>query len=96
MHIRRSAKALGSVALLALMAFGGALYEESFVHTDDGCVVEVHCVACRLLLGGATIFPTVPILVPGVVAVAPPNAPEPVARPTVTPRLFQSRAPPLA
>jgi hypothetical protein len=96
MHTRCPAKALAFVALLALIAFGGALYEESFVHTDDGCVVEVHCVACRLLLGGATDFPTVPILTPGAITIAAPIVPDPVAGPTVAPRLFQSRAPPLA
>jgi hypothetical protein len=94
--MRRSTKALAFVALLALIGLSAALYEESFAHTDDGCAVEVHCVACRLLLGGATVFATVPILAPATVAVEAPIAPEPLARLTVAPRLFQSRAPPLA
>jgi len=94
--MRRSTKALAFVALLALIGLSAALYEESFLHTDDGCVVEVHCVACRLLLGGATVLAAAPILAPTAAAVATPIAPEPLARPTVTPRLFRSRAPPLA
>jgi hypothetical protein len=36
-----------AVLLLALLAFVSAA---SFVHTDDGCQVEVHCLACRLAL----------------------------------------------
>ena len=94
--MRRSTKAFAFVALLALIGLSAALYEESFAHTDDGCAVEVHCVACRLLLGGATVLTTVPILAPAAVTVAAPIAPEPLARSTVAPRLFQSRAPPLA
>jgi hypothetical protein len=37
--------ALLLIALLALVSVG------SFVHTDDGCQVEIHCLACRLALG---------------------------------------------
>jgi hypothetical protein len=35
------------VAALAFVSLG------SFVHTDDGCQVEIHCLACRLALGNA-------------------------------------------
>lgn len=94
--MRRSTKALAFVALFALVGLSAALYEESFLHTDDGCVVEVHCVACRLLLGGATMLAAAPILAPTAVAVTAPIAAEPQARPTVAPRLSRSRAPPLA
>ena len=95
-RMRRSTKALAFVALLALIGLSVALYEESFAHTDDGCAVEVHCIACRLLLGSATVLATAPILAPAIVSVAVPIAAEPLARTTVAPRLFQSRAPPLA
>ena len=40
----RSALAL-SLLLAIVLAFAG-----SFVHTDDGCVVEKHCIACRWAL----------------------------------------------
>jgi hypothetical protein len=92
--MRHSTKAFAFVALLALVGVSAALYEESFAHTDDGCAVEVHCVACRLLLGSATVLVAVPVLAPATVAVAAPIAPEPPARPAFAPRLFQTRAPP--
>ena len=28
--------------------------EIAFVHEDDGCAVEIHCLACRLTLGRGT------------------------------------------
>jgi hypothetical protein len=96
MRMRHSTRALALVALLALIGLGTTLYDEAFVHTDDGCAVEVHCIACRLLLGGATVLPTVPILAAAIVALEAPIAPEPLARRTVAPRLQQPRAPPLA
>jgi hypothetical protein len=39
---------------LTLAFLGAVSYEGSFVHTDDGCQVEVHCLACRLALGPPT------------------------------------------
>jgi hypothetical protein len=46
---RRTLSVVMSFALL--LAVAGALVEESFVHTDDGCAVEIHCLACRLAVG---------------------------------------------
>jgi hypothetical protein len=40
-------------ARLALLAFLAALVVLSFVHTDDGCVVERHCLACSWALSPA-------------------------------------------
>ena len=37
---------LGIVALVLLAALAGA-YLDDFVHTDDGCAVETHCLACQ-------------------------------------------------
>lgn len=36
-------------ALLLIAAFGVA-FAQDFVHTDDGCQVEVHCLACQRAL----------------------------------------------
>ncbi len=82
-----------SLLLLASFAVG---FAGDLVHTDDGCQVEVHCVACQRVL-----------LSVGVAALAAPWSPsiEPVGR--VTPRdatlthdaeapTAASRAPPLA
>ena len=44
-------KKLLAAAVLALVGLTGAMLEASFVHTDDGCVVETHCNACLLRLG---------------------------------------------
>jgi hypothetical protein len=39
------------VAALLLLGLAAGALAESFVHTDDGCVVETHCNACLLRLG---------------------------------------------
>ena len=36
---------------MTLLAFGAALAQDAYLHTDDGCVVETHCLACRWHLG---------------------------------------------
>ena len=48
---------LAAIALLALATFGIALAEASFVHTDDGCKVETHCLSCRWTVGTAGTAP---------------------------------------
>jgi hypothetical protein len=85
-----------AVVALALLTGLGAGFVDDWFHTDDGCAVEVHCIACQRSLGGATTFAPVPILAPAPVVVAAPVAPEPLVRSTVTPHLLQPRAPPLA
>jgi hypothetical protein len=44
-------------SLLALAGFGLALAEDSFFHTDDGCVVETHCAACLWHYGATPVTP---------------------------------------
>jgi hypothetical protein len=43
-HLRRTSLAFVGVTLLAALA-GGFLGD--FVHTDDGCAFETHCLACQ-------------------------------------------------
>lgn len=51
-------KTIGAAGALALVAsLGLALVEETFLHTDDGCVVETHCLACRFALGSLVVSP---------------------------------------
>jgi len=38
-----------ATALLLIAVFGVA-FAQDFVHTDDGCQVEVHCLACQRAL----------------------------------------------
>jgi hypothetical protein len=47
---RHGASRVTGVAMLAVLA---ALLLSDFVHTDDGCAVEQHCLACRLVLSPA-------------------------------------------
>jgi hypothetical protein len=54
MAIRSRRRRVASLLAIALLSvFGLALAEDAFFHTDDGCQVEVHCLACRLALGTA-------------------------------------------
>jgi hypothetical protein len=48
-------RTLAWVALVALVCVSAALVEESFNHTDDGCSVEIHCIACRLAAGSTAV-----------------------------------------
>jgi len=50
-----------AVALVAILAMAAVAFAE-FVHTDDGCVVETHCLACRhamTVAGGSVAAPIV-------------------------------------
>jgi hypothetical protein len=46
MSSRRRCPARAAIALV-LLAVLGAVFAGQYVHTDDGCAVETHCVACR-------------------------------------------------
>ena len=49
--MRAGRRTLFLAALMLLVSFGALTLEESFVHTDDGCAVETHCLACRWAYG---------------------------------------------
>ena len=53
--MRRRSNRSVHLALLVLAAVLAAELQIAFVHEDDGCVVEVHCLACRLVLGGGAV-----------------------------------------
>jgi hypothetical protein len=88
---------LKSAALVALLAFSGAFAEAASIHTDDGCPVELHCLACRLTLGTLAVAapPAIPLAVDLIDLGAPPLAP---AQPVLesAPRAVAPRGPPLA
>lgn len=78
-------------ASLLLIAAFAAGYAGDLVHTDDGCQVEIHCLACQRVLVSV-----------GIAAVPPPWSPwiEPVGRvaasehtPTHAPGCARSRFP---
>jgi hypothetical protein len=84
------------IALAVLVCVSAALAEESFVHTDDGCNVEIHCIACRLAAGSAAVVSPAIVLSVAVQTTALVPA-EADSRPCeAAPRDAPSRAPPLA
>jgi hypothetical protein len=76
---------LGATAIATLATFAVALAQDFAVHTDDGCRVERHCVACR---GTAARMATAnvsvaysPVFTPcgSLAGLAPAPAPDPVS-----------------
>jgi hypothetical protein len=96
--MRRSSKhrTLAWVALAALVCVSGALLEESFVHTDDGCNVEIHCIACRLAAGSTAVVSPAVVLPVAVQTTAPVLAEADSTLREAAPHESPSRAPPLA
>jgi hypothetical protein len=89
-------KELLAATALALLGLTGAMLEASFVHTDDGCVVETHCNACLLRLrteGVVTVafsLPRAEVVVDRVAPAPPPSWQD------AAPKSIASRGPPLA
>jgi hypothetical protein len=68
--MRRLVRPWGFVVATVVMAcLGLAVVEDAFCHTDDGCVVETHCIACQWQRGAVVEAPVI---------VALPTAPDPV------------------
>ena len=84
------------IALAVLVCVSAALVEESYVHTDDGCSVETHCVACRLAAGSTAVVSPAIVLAVAVQATAPVAAAADSLLSEAAPRETPSRAPPLA
>jgi hypothetical protein len=85
-----------AVAVLALLGLAAGTLEESFVHSDDGCVVETHCHACLLQLGTPGVV-GVAFSLPRVLAAADRVALCPVpSYESAAPRALASRGPPAA
>jgi hypothetical protein len=96
MRVRRQARRFGWIALAAILCVSAAWAEESFVHTDDGCAVEIHCLACRLAVGTTAVIGAA-ATVPAVVQTIAPVGAEAGSKPReAAPREAPSRAPPLA
>jgi hypothetical protein len=93
--VRATVKRWGFAASLLLLAAFAAGIAADLVHTDDGCQVEVHCLACQRVLvsvGIAIVAPqwSPPIEVVGRVAVI-----DHIAAHEPNSRTVGSRAPPL-
>ncbi len=94
----RSARARSTYVVLAALALvaslGLASAEQAFLHTDDGCAVEIHCVACRLVLGSVVVTPARLTLEPRFTQVGEVACPDVRALPVPTRRASLSRGPP--
>jgi hypothetical protein len=89
-------RTLAWVALAALVCVSAALVEESFIHTDDGCTVEIHCIACRLAAGSTAVVSPAIVLPVAVQTTALVVAEADSSLCEAAPREAPSRAPPLA
>jgi hypothetical protein len=92
MFRRRTAVA----ALVVLLGVAFATIEVTFIHTDDGCVVESHCNACLLKLGTPGVPATTFSLVQVVEVVDRVVAPEPASAEETVTQKISSRGPPQA
>jgi hypothetical protein len=89
-------RCIAGVALAALLVFGGALAEASFVHTDDGCSLELHCLACRWVIGSTAVAAPAFVLVAHVGAGVPVSEPPEIAPAPSPVQSLASRGPPAA
>jgi hypothetical protein len=85
------------IAVLVLAAVCMGVAEESFAHTDDGCPVETHCLACRLATGTIAVLA---VATPAILRIA--DCPQriwtetPQSRSESPVAITPSRAPPFA
>jgi hypothetical protein len=92
-RLRRAA----ALTILVLAALVATDLEASYVHHDDGCKIEIHCLACRLALGSTAVMTGVeagPAPSPGMVGAAPLTAV--ITAPQTTPESRRPRGPPSA
>jgi hypothetical protein len=91
----RTRMRLPAAWLAVAVALSLAVLSASFFHTDDGCRVEIHCLACRASVGRASTGAALPAAVRPVLVVGP-GVPDAVVAPAEAVRLPQlpSRAPP--
>ena len=85
---------LWTIALLLLASLGTVAAQDAFAHTDDGCAVEVHCLACRTAADRTDTPGALPSLQPGLAPVATVVAEAPALREDAAPADTDSRGPP--
>jgi hypothetical protein len=85
---------LWTIALLLLASLGAGVGQDSFAHTDDGCAVEVHCLACRTAANRVDAPAALPALQPGLAPVAAVVAEAPALLVETAPADTDSRGPP--
>jgi hypothetical protein len=94
LHSVRSRWAFAA-SLLLMVAFAWGIAAD-LVHTDDGCQVETHCLACQRVLGSVGITATAPSWNPSIEPVGRVKAGDHIAILDPVAPTAGSRAPPLA
>lgn len=95
MHRTRRSR-LAFVALTLLVGLGALFVGESYVHTDDGCAVETHCITCQRAVASIAVV-RAPVALPQVLELLGNVTLRPVAVVFEAPHHSQaSRGPPLA
>ena len=84
-----------ALAALLLASFGVGFAGDLY-HTDDGCQVEVHCLACQRVLHSVGVATVAPQWTPSAEPVAQVAATDQVATSAAGAPIAGSRAPPLA
>jgi hypothetical protein len=85
---------LWTIALLLLASLGASVGQDAFAHTDDGCAVEVHCLACRTTANRVDAPADLPALQPGLAPVAAVVADAPLLLAETAPADTDTRGPP--
>jgi len=94
--MRRRRAPWGFLVAVVLIAIGAAQLESVAFHTDDGCQIEVHCLACRWHQGAVVVL-AAPATAAAAHAPAETLAALPADQPADVRRTTTgSRAPPLA
>jgi hypothetical protein len=83
-----------AASVLLLAAFAGALAGD-LVHTDDGCQVEIHCLACQRVLVSVGVAAVAAPWCPSIEVVGRIAATDPVPAHDPDSPAAASRAPPL-
>jgi hypothetical protein len=84
-----------AASLLLMLAFAWG-FAADLVHTDDGCQVETHCLACQRVLGSVGVAATTPSWYPSIEPVGRVDVGNHIAILDADAPTAGSRAPPLA
>lgn len=77
--MRRRTPWLWMWALVLLASMGALAAQDAFAHTDDGCDIEIHCLACRGALHRSVAPGVLPAPLPGLLSLGSAPLPTPVA-----------------
>jgi hypothetical protein len=77
--MRRRSPWLWTWALVLLASMGALAVQDGFAHTDDGCDVEIHCLACRWAFHRSIAPSGLPAPLPGLLPLGSAPLPPPLA-----------------